>query len=64
MNSDSNNDIYFEFTQIGSSVKVAAIDGKTGVEVSVVGNRMVEQTYLQNLAKRKLKKRLSELLSQ
>ena len=29
--------IYFEFTPVGASVKVVAIDAATGTEVSVIG---------------------------
>ena len=50
--------VYFEFTPIGTSVKVAAIDAATGIEVSVVGPVRAAQADLQRLALQKLKARL------
>ncbi|MEM7621095.1 MAG: serine hydroxymethyltransferase [Pseudomonadota bacterium] len=54
-------EIYFEFTQIGNAIKVAAIDAKTGVEVSVMGSQAYDQAYLESLAMRKLQRRMAEL---
>ena len=51
--------VYFEFTRIGSVVKVAAIDGATGLEVSVMGPAGATQADLQQLALGKLKARLA-----
>ena len=48
-------EVYFEFTAIGASVKVAAIDAATGIEVSVVGPARAAQADLQRLALQKLK---------
>lgn len=53
-------EVYFEFTQIGNSIKVAAIDAATGIEVSVVGSGAYDQAYLERLALRKLQKRIKE----
>jgi hypothetical protein len=50
--------VYFEFTPIGTSVKVAAIDAATGVEGSIVGPARAAQADLQRLALQKLKARL------
>ena len=50
--------VYFEFTAVGTSVKVAAIDAATGIEVSVVGPARASQADLQRLALQKLKARL------
>jgi hypothetical protein len=50
--------VYFEFTPIGTSVKVSAIDAATGTEVSVVGPARAAQADLQRLALQKLKARL------
>jgi hypothetical protein len=50
--------VYFEFTPIGASVKVAAIDAATGTEVSVVAPTGAAQADLQRLALQKLKARL------
>ena len=52
-------DVYFEFTAIGGTVKVSAIDSATGLEVSVVGPASASQADLQRLALRKLKAQLS-----
>ena len=54
--------VYFEFTAIGSSVKVVAIDGATGIEVSVVGPASAAQADLERLALQKLKVRLAREL--
>jgi hypothetical protein len=51
-------EVYFEFTALGGSVKVAAIDAGTGVEVSVVGPASASQAHLQRLAMQKLMARL------
>ncbi len=50
--------VYFEFTPIGASVKVTAIDAATGTEISVVGPARAAQADLQRLALQKLKARL------
>jgi len=50
--------VYFEFTAIGTSVKVVAIDAATGTEVAVVGPVGAAQSDLQRLALAKLKARL------
>jgi Domain of unknown function (DUF6898) len=52
-------EVYFEFTVIGRTVKVAAIDAATGIEVSVVGPANASQADLQRLALRKLEARLA-----
>lgn len=51
-------EILFEFTAIGSVVKVAAIDAETGVEVSVMGPVSAAQSDLQKVAASKLLARL------
>ena len=50
--------VYFEFTPVGTSVKVVAIDAATGTEVSVIGPARAAQADLQRLALQKLKARL------
>jgi hypothetical protein len=59
MGRDAEAEVYFEFTAIGRSVKVAAIDAATGVEVSVVGPASATPAQLQQLALQKLKARLA-----
>ena len=52
-------EVYFEFTSIGRSVKVSAIDAASGIEVSVIGPASASQAQLQRLALQKLKARLA-----
>jgi hypothetical protein len=56
---DSPREVYFEFTQIGSSVRVAAIDAATGIEVTVVGPATAAPSHLQQLALAKLRMRIA-----
>jgi hypothetical protein len=51
--------VYFEFTTVGSVVKVAAIDAATGAEVVVMGPATAAQADLECLALAKLKLRLA-----
>jgi hypothetical protein len=51
-------EVLFEFTVVGSVVKVAAIDSETGIEVSVMGPAHASRADLQRLALGKLKSRL------
>jgi precorrin-6B methylase 2 len=51
-------EVFFEFTAIGRTVKVTAIDAATGVEVSVVAPANAARADLQRLALQKLKVRL------
>jgi uncharacterized protein DUF6898 len=50
--------VYFEFTPVGTSVKVCAIDAASGTEVSVIGPARASQADLQRLALQKLRARL------
>jgi translation initiation factor 1 (eIF-1/SUI1) len=52
-------DVYFEFTQIGPQMRVAAIDARTGTEVIVITPLTASQIQMQNLALAKLKRRLT-----
>jgi hypothetical protein len=52
-------DVYFEFTVVGSTVRVAAIDGQTGMEVVVMGPAAARKADLEKLALAKLKARLA-----
>nr|WP_321457469.1 serine hydroxymethyltransferase [uncultured Cohaesibacter sp.] len=61
MNEPKPGEIYIEFTAIGQQVKAVAVDATTGVEVSVFGPASVSRQDLQNLAVRKLKRRLEQL---
>jgi hypothetical protein len=59
MGVDGRGEVYFEFTRIGATVKVAAIDGHTGIEVTVVGPAAAVPSDLERLALAKLKARLA-----
>jgi hypothetical protein len=52
--------VYFEFTQIGGQMRVAAIDVATGLEVIVITPVKASQTQMQNLALAKLRRRLAQ----
>ncbi len=51
--------VYFEHTRLGSTVKVVAIDGTSGTEVTVMGPASAAQSDLERLALAKLKARLA-----
>ena len=53
-------DVYFEFTAIGTTVKVVAIDAASGTEVSVMGPANAAQSDLERLALSKLRARLAK----
>jgi hypothetical protein len=59
MSTEPQGDVYFEFTKVGASVRVAAIDGATGIEVTVVGPASAAPHDLERLALAKLKARLA-----
>lgn len=48
-------EVLFEFHRVGSYLKVVAIDGKTGVEVSVVGPASGSLELLKRTAVSKLR---------
>lgn len=52
-------EVFFEFTVIGSTVKVAAIDSLTAIEVSIMGPANAAKADLRQLALQKLKARLA-----
>ena len=47
---DQPREVFFEFTPIGGTVKVVAIDAATGTEVSVMGPSSAAQSDLERLA--------------
>jgi hypothetical protein len=53
-------EVLFEFTQLGGQMRVAAIDGKTGIEVIVIAPVTATQIQMQNIALAKLKRRLEQ----
>jgi hypothetical protein len=55
---DTPRDVLFEFTVVGSSVRVVAIDAASGIEITVVGPARAARADLERLALAKLKARL------
>ena len=51
----NDSDIIVEFVQVGNSVKVSAIDTKSGREVSIVGSPRASEAELKRVAVNKLK---------
>jgi hypothetical protein len=51
---DEENGIIIEFNQVGSCVKVSAIDTKTGTEVSILGPAGESRAVLKSTVIRKL----------
>mgnify|MGYP005811193457 CR=1 FL=1 len=51
-------EVIFEFSPIGGSVKLTAVDVETGIEVSVIGPSTASQHELERIAVQKLKLRL------
>jgi len=62
MPTDESREVYFEFTAIGASVKVVAIDAATGTEVTVIGPANAARSDLQRLAVGKLNLKLAKRL--
>lgn len=58
--SSGKRDVYFEFVVLGNSVRVSAICSVTGVEVQVIGPVGAARHDLEQLALRKLERRLAE----
>jgi hypothetical protein len=56
---DSQSDVLFEFTAIGTVVRVAAIHVATGTEVTVMGPTSASRKDLERLALQKLKARIA-----
>jgi hypothetical protein len=53
-------EVYFEFTQLGAQMRVAAIDAKSGIEVIVIAPVTATQVQMQNIALAKLRRRLEQ----
>ncbi len=47
-------EVYFELYPVGDSMKVSAVDGATGTEVSIVGPAKLPQAELERVALNKL----------
>ncbi|MBL1431004.1 MAG: hypothetical protein COA60_005780 [Robiginitomaculum sp.] len=50
--------VIFEFVIVGDSQKVSAIDIASGIEVSIISPLNAERSYVQEIAMRKLNRRL------
>jgi hypothetical protein len=59
-NAPGRSEVYFEFTQLGGQMRVAAIDATTGIEVIVITPVTASQIQMQSLALAKLKRRLAQ----
>jgi hypothetical protein len=53
-------EVYFEFSQIGRQMRVAAIDADSGVEVIVIAPVAASKAQMQQLALAKLRRKLGE----
>lgn len=56
----SSDEVFFEFTQLGQQMRVAAIDAATATEVVIIAPLTATRPQMQNLALAKLKRRLAE----
>ena len=59
-NAPPRGEVYYEFTQLGGQMRVAAIDGATGIEVVLIAPLSATQHQMQALALAKLKRRLGQ----
>jgi hypothetical protein len=53
-------EVYFEFSQLGRQMRVAAIDADTGIEVVVIAPVSATRMQMQQVALAKLRKKLGE----
>ncbi len=53
-------EVFFEFTQLGQQVRVAAIDAATATEVVIIAPLTATRLQMQSIALAKLKRKLSE----
>lgn len=51
-------EVLFEFMQVGQQMRVAAIDGATGIEVVVVAPLTASKLQMQRVAMAKLRRKL------
>ena len=51
--------VYFEFHAVGRSMRVAAVDADTGIEIQIVAPVTTPKPDLERLALRKLERRLA-----
>lgn len=53
-------EVFFEFTQLGGQMRVAAIDAATSIEVVIIAPLTATRIQMQNIALAKLRRRLAE----
>tara|TARA_Y100001968_G_scaffold95276_1_gene85571 strand:+ start:298 stop:510 length:213 start_codon:yes stop_codon:yes gene_type:complete len=56
--------VLFEFIRVGAYVKVIAVDERTGIEVSIVGDPTRSSDYLERVAMQKLRRVLEKQSSE
>jgi len=56
--------VLFEFIRVGAYVKVIAVDERTGIEVSIVGDPTRSRDYLERVAMQKLRRVLEKRSSE
>ena len=56
-------EVFFEFTQVGAQMRVAAIDAATATEVVIIAPLTATRIQMQNIALAKLRKKLGEGVS-
>ena len=56
----ADNEVYFEFVQVGQQMRVAAIDAATGTEVIVITPISANKYQMQQIALAKLRRKLGE----
>jgi hypothetical protein len=56
-------EVFFEFTQLGQQMRVAAIDAATSTEVVIIAPVTATRIQMQNIALAKLKRKLTEAAS-
>lgn len=54
----SSGEVFFEFTQLGQQMRVAAIDAATGIEVVIIAPHTASRLQMQNIALAKLRRKL------
>jgi hypothetical protein len=53
-------EVFFEFTQVGAQMRVAAIDAATSTEVVIIAPLTATRYQMQSIALGKLRKKLAE----
>jgi hypothetical protein len=53
-------EVFFEFTQLGQQMRVAAIDAATSTEVVIIAPLTATRIQMQNLALAKLRRKLGD----